>query len=515
MQACPPSAGRQRRPEDIKREIVLSVRARYPILWLLSWEEGRVRRLLREVAGEMEKKIFFWRSSKGFDGEDPRLKALKKPISAIEFVATSPERAIFVFEDFHPFLDDHQIVRALRDAAESLRKSFKTLVLVSADLKIPTELQKDITVFDIPLPDQDELSRLLSSFLASLSTRKDLKLDLSSDLFERIVKASLGLTENEAENVFAKALVRDRRFTEADLPLIIAEKRQIIRKTGLLEYYDLTESMEGVGGLDNLKKWLLRRREAFSERARDYGLPQPKGLLLLGVQGCGKSLSAKAIASLWKLPLLRLDVGNVFASYIGASEANMRRAIKIAESLSPTVLWLDEIEKAFAGTLGSGVSDAGTTQRVFATFLTWLQEKTKPVFVIATANRIKALPPELMRKGRFDEIFFIDLPADAERREIFQIHLRRRGRKPEAYDLNKLAQKSVGFSGAEIEEAVISAMYAAFPENRDFTTRDILEVLGETVPLATTAREETTALRQWAHDRARPASSLETPSSEP
>jgi SpoVK/Ycf46/Vps4 family AAA+-type ATPase len=287
--------------------------------------------------------------------------------------------------------------------------------------------------------------------------------------------------------------------------LILEEKKRVIRKSGILEYHDAQQNLSDVGGLEHLKEWIRKRSVAFSEQARSFGLPPPKGVLLLGVQGCGKSLSAKAISQVWNLPLLRLDMGRIFSSLVGSSEENMRRAISTAESVAPAILWIDEIEKAFAGTRG-GDSDAGTSSRVFGTFLTWLQEKSAPVFVIATANNIATLPPELLRKGRLDEIFFVDLPTPEERKEIFRIHLRQRRRAPEAVDLDALAAASEGFSGSEIEQAVVAALYDAFDHGRDLTTDDLLKATTASIPLSKTMKEEIDRLRRWAGDRARNAS---------
>ena len=274
----------------------------------------------------------------------------------------------------------------------------------------------------------------------------------------------------------------------------------------MLDYFDAAESMADVGGLSRLKAWLEGRRDAFSEAARDFGLPQPKGLLLLGVQGCGKSLVAKAVANLWQLPLLRLDVGSLFSMYVGSTEANMRKAIKIAETISPAVLWLDEIEKGLAGLESSGAVDAGVTARIFSSFLLWMQEKTAPVFVVATANDVRRLPPELLRKGRFDEIFFVDLPSQSEKEQIFGIHLTKRRRDPGRFDIRELASAAEGFSGAEIEGAVVSALYKAFAANLELSQQDLAEAVSETIPLSRTMSENIGALRQWASTRARPAS---------
>jgi AAA+ superfamily predicted ATPase len=493
---------------DVKEELELMIRSRYPIIYLITWEEMRVKRFIQNISSSLKKQLYSWSISSGMESNGRTVDETKTAETALDFIEKSSDNAIFILKDFHPFLKEEMTlaIRRLRDLSVRLKRSYKTIIIISPILTIPPELEKEISVLDFPLPPLTELSDLLKAMLRSVETSRKVVINATPDILERAVKAALGLTENEAENVFAKALVSSASFDEKDIPLIIAEKKQIIRKTGLLEYFDLTETIKDVGGLENLKKWLGERSYAFSERAREYGLPQPKGLLLLGVQGCGKSLISKTVASLWQLPLLRLDVGQMFNSYIGASESNMRKAIKIAESIAPVVLWLDEVEKGFGGVSGSGASDAGTTARVFATFLTWLQEKTSPVFVVATANNIETLPPELVRKGRFDDIFFVDLPDSEERKEIFRIHLRKRGRAPEAFDIESLSAATDGFSGAEIEQAVIDALYRVFPEGRDINTKDIGSVISETVPLSRTMAEEITRLREWAKDRARPAS---------
>ena len=344
------------------------------------------------------------------------------------------------------------------------------------------------------------------NIIAPLKRANKITATLEPQLIEKVTNASLGLTESEAENLYAKLVVRDRSFDASDLPFVVSEKKKLIRKSGLLEYYDFSESIDSVGGLDKLKTWLKQRGLAFSQQARDFGLPAPKGVLLLGVQGCGKSLAAKATATLWNLPLLKLDVGQIFDSYIGSSEHNMREAIKMAEVLSPNILWLDEIDKAFAGVGARHTADSGTSARVFGTFLTWMQEKTVPVFVIATANNIDSLPPELLRKGRFDEIFFIDLPVASERQSIFTVQLRKRGRRPEQFDIPRFCERTEGFTGAEIEQLIIAGLYRAFAENRELQNADILFEINETVPLSVTYQEHIEALRAWATPRARSAS---------
>jgi SpoVK/Ycf46/Vps4 family AAA+-type ATPase len=335
---------------------------------------------------------------------------------------------------------------------------------------------------------------------------KRVRVDLDDAGRERLLQAALGLTLGEAENVFAKIIVKDERLSADDVNEVFAEKQQIIRKSGLLEYCATSETFSNVGGMAVLKDWLNKRSLAFSQEARDFGLPAPKGILMLGVQGCGKSLCAKAVSTQWQLPLLRFDMGRMFGSLMGSSEENVRRAISVAESVAPAVLWVDEIDKAFAGSQGSGLTDGGTTARVFGTFLTWLSEKTAPVFVVATANDISHLPPELLRKGRLDEIFFVDLPDRDERAEIFGIHVQKRGRDIASFDLQGLADASKDFSGAEIEEAINSALYDAFYDKVELTTGHVLQALAETVPLARTMDEQISQLRDWAEGRARNAS---------
>ncbi len=492
--------------DNLKLQLSLSIRARYPLIYLVTSEETRAEETLEEVGRTVGKEVITWTCSKGFQPPQGDAKKSTQPEEALKYIDASDKKAVFVLKDFHPYLEEQKILRLMRDLVRNLKRSYKTVFLVSPVLKIPPELEKDITVHDMPLPDADELGEVLNNLLEPYRKSQRVKVELTRDLQEKVVQATLGLTRNEAENVYAKALITDRKFSKDDLPRIINEKRQLIRKSGILDFIGLSTTLSNVGGLSKLKEWLKERGGAFSNKAREYGLPEPKGLLMLGVQGCGKSLAAKAIASEWNLPLLRLDVGQIFDSYIGNSEANMRKAIALAEAMSPTVLWLDEIEKGFSGLKGSGGGDSGVTLRVFGTFLTWMQEKVKPVFVIATANDIESLPPELLRKGRFDEIFFIDLPTAVERKMIFEIHFGLKKRDHNKYDVAHLAKEADQFSGAEIEQAILSAMYRAFAENREFTTEDVLLSIKETVPLAVTASEKITHLRQWAHQRARPSS---------
>jgi len=493
------------------RELDTLVRARYPLIYLVSWEEQRLDAILDELARRHGKGLLSWSVTRGLrrvgGARTAGAEGAREPMEALAAIEKLADPSLVVLKDFHPYLNDPTVIRGLRELSQSLKTTYTTVILLSPVLQIPVELEKELTVLDVPLPTHDELYALLKEIAEVVVRGKRASVSLKREDADLIAKAAQGLTLSEAENAFAKAIASDSRLGKEDIGLILDEKRQVIRKSGLLEYYSTEEQFGNVGGLENLKTWLSRRGTAFSEPARRFGLPEPKGLLLLGVQGCGKSLTAKAIASSWKMPLLRLDMGRIFSGLVGSSEENLRRAIRVAESVAPAVLWTDEIEKGLSGSGSSGFSDGGVTARVFGAMLTWLQEKTAPVFVVATANRIDLLPPELLRKGRFDEIFFIDLPALAEREEIFRIHVGRRGRKPEDFDLRALAASAEGFSGAEIEQVVVAALYDAFAEGKELEQRHLERAVAETFPLATTMREDIQKLREWAKTRTRPASS--------
>ena len=510
----------RRQAMNFAREIETLIRARYPLLYIVSAEEARVQELVVDIAQRRQKRVFEWSVSTGvvpagtsIQSQKHRNAPTRDPLLALDQVIDQVEPALFVFKDFHPFLakSSHAVVRKLKEIALQLKNSFKTIILVSPVLEIPVELEKEITVLNFPLPAREDLSTLLDKIVEDLKQVKQVKIELDDPGRERLLQAALGLTLGEAENVFAKIIVKDGRLSGEDVNEVLAEKQQIIRKSGLLEYYATNETFSHVGGLAVLKEWLQKRAVAFSAEAHAFGLPAPKGILMLGVQGCGKSLCAKAVSCLWQLPLLRFDMGRMFGSLVGSSEENVRRAIAVAESVAPAILWVDEIDKAFAGAQGSGVSDGGTTARVFGTFLTWLSEKTAPVFVVATANDISQLPPELLRKGRFDEIFFVDLPRADERREIFGIHLAKRGRDAGQFDLEALIAASESFSGAEIEQAIISALYDAFYARNELTAEHVLEALCQAVPLARTMDEHIDRLRKWAVGRARHASAVRAP----
>jgi SpoVK/Ycf46/Vps4 family AAA+-type ATPase len=497
--------------ETIRRssrgEIEDLIRARYSLIWVTSPEETRVEEALKKLCVEREMRLEVWSITEGFkvlaNGQGSR--DVKDPMKAIDHVIRGEGRALYVLRDFHPFLKEPAVVRRLRDAATELRKSKKSLIVLSPVTKIPPELEKSVSaIVDWELPNRQEVEAIARRLLPNAPPATQQLVESDPTYLERVVEAALGLTAVEAENVFAKAMVRTHTF---DLETILEEKKQIIRKSGMLEYYEHREEFTDVGGMDVLKDWLVKRRNAFSSRARDFGLPVPKGILLIGVPGTGKSLTAKAVGALWGMPLLRLDVGKIFGGLVGSSEENIRNVIKTAEAVAPAVLWIDELEKGFSGTQSSGQTDGGTTSRVFGTFITWLQEKTTPVFVIATANNVSALPPELLRKGRFDEIFFCDLPDRDDRRSIIDIHIRKKKRDPGQFDMDRLIDSTLDFSGAEIEQAVVASLYDAFDTGNDLSSDGLLATLKEIVPLAVTMREKIDEMREWARSRARLASS--------
>jgi AAA+ superfamily predicted ATPase len=501
-------------------QLELLIRSRYPIVYVLTWEEGRVEQHLLDIANRRNKQLYCWSVTTGLcragsAQSSGRAKGVSDPVEALDNVIEHKEAAIYLFKDLHPFVKDSPsniaVIRKLREVAQALSNSYKTLVITSPVMECAPELQKDITVLDYPLPGIKDLHALYNRICQDVSANGKVKLCQDTKDLEQLLRAAIGLTLQEAENVFAKTIVAEGKLSGESISAIFSEKQQIIRKSGLLEYYDSIANVSDIGGLDNLKEWLKKRSLAFSEGARSFGLPAPKGVLLIGVQGCGKSLCAKAVSRLWNMPLLRFDMGRMFSSLVGSSEENIRRAIAVAESIAPVVLWADEIDKAFSGSQGSAMTDGGTTARVMSTFLTWLNEKQKAVFVMATANDISQLPPELLRKGRLDEIFFVDLPSLTERRQIFQIHIAKRRRDPAKFDLDRLAEASDGFSGAEIEEAIISALYDVFYLDKEMETSDVLKSIAETVPLSKTMSEKISALRAWADGRSRLASRPDQP----
>ena len=506
-------------------------KARFPILYIESYEEQRVIAEVAAVAKDSAswmptpRAVWTWSATEGLVQPDgtPR-KGTLKPEDALDVALSVEQPSVFIFRDLHAAHGSADrpgsptVIRRLRDVAAAFKwgRVARVLILVSPTLSIPLELEKDITIVDFPLPTEAEIRAVLDSMIEANASSGRIRVDLDELGRERFAKAALGLTLHEAENAFARAMVNDSVLDLNDLDVVHEEKRQTIRKSGVLEFVDTTVSLDDVGGLENLKRWLLKRNRSWLAEAAAYGLPAPRGVLITGVPGCGKSLTAKAVAATWGLPLLRFDIGRVFAGLVGSSEQNMRTAIRTAEALAPCVLWVDEIEKGLIAA-GASVGDSGTSARVFSTFLTWLQEKTKPVFVIATANDFEGLPPELLRKGRFDEIFFVDLPTRAERASIWAVHIAKRLRHaPVAGELElddvllkELAELSEGYSGAEIEQAVISGLYDAFAERRPLRKDDLVRALMNMVPLSVTQAERINAIRAWADTRAVAATAAE------
>ena len=492
----------------MKEELNILIQAQYPLIYLVTSEEERAEQAIAKIAQDNDehRRVFIWTVTHGVvEYGQPRQITQHNTVSpeaAIEWAVRQKEPGIYIFKDLHPFVDSPPVTRWLRDAVANFKGTEKTILMMSPVQQVPIELEKDVVVLDFSLPDMNELGQVLGKQLEKTRGRKP-----NSDVKERLLRAALGLTKDEAEKVYRKAHVKAGRLTESEIEIVLSEKKQLIRRNGILEYLEEDETIDSVGGLEELKRWLRQRSNAFSERAREYALPQPKGMLILGVPGCGKSLIAKTTSRLWSLPILRLDMGRIYdGSMVGKSEANLRNALKTAESISPVILFIDELDKAFAGGVGSADSDGGTSSRIFGSFLTWMQEKTSPVFVMATANRLEKLPGEFLRKGRFDEIFFVDLPIPGEREDIFKIHLGKRRPEIDRFDLEQLAKVSDGFSGAEIEQAIIAAMYEAFAQDREFTQLDIIAAIKSTMPLSRTMTEQVTALRDWANQRARPAS---------
>ncbi|MFG2060402.1 AAA family ATPase [Micromonospora sp. NPDC048871] len=503
------------------------LRARFPILYVESPEEQRVIAEVCAIAQDASlvrtpRAVWTWSVTTGLVAPDGTSRQGTTDCeAALDAALRIDQPSVLIFKDLHPALGadgrpgNPGLIRRLRDLVAAFKSGPvpRTLLLVSPVLHIPAELDKEVTIVDFPLPTEAEIRQVLDGMIAANSASGRIQMMLDERGRERLAKAALGLTLHEAENAFARAMVNDGMLDGQDLEVVHEEKRQTVRKSGLLEFVDADVNLDDVGGLENLKRWLAKRDGSWLAEAAAYGLPAPRGVLITGVPGCGKSLTAKAIAAAWGLPLLRLDIGRVFAGLVGSSEQNMRTAIRTAEASAPCVLWIDEIEKGFAG----GTGDSGTSTRVFGSFLTWMQEKKQSVFVIATANNIEALPAELLRKGRFDEIFFVDLPTRAERASIWRVHLARRLRNPAVAGeltlddplLAELAGLSEGYSGAEIEQAVVGGLFDAFSERRPLRSDDLVQSVVSMVPLSVTQAERIDALRNWADTRAVAATAAE------
>lgn len=504
--------------EAIYSKIKDMLKAYYPVLYLTSYEYDRTKQKIEGIVNILRSenknlRLFNWNCVDGLrlidgvtqspvqnrDGEE-----IIEPEETLKYILNDRESSkdIFVLEDFNNYIEEENVKYYIRSIAEKARHTNSHAIVLSAVYKLPIELEKYVTVLNIPLPDRGDMEKTLGV------VERQCKINLTLEMRNRMVDAALGMTSMEADLAFCLAAVKDDLGPNAPYT-VSSEKEQIIKKSGILDYFPKNESLKDVGGMEILKDWLFKRQKAYEKKARDFGLQEPKGLLLLGVPGCGKSLTAKSIASFWNMPLLRLDIGKVYQGLVGSSEDNIRKAIATAEAVAPCVLWIDEIEKGLNGVQSSGSTDGGVTSRIFSTILTWMQEKTSPVFVVATANNINLLPPELLRKGRFDEIFFVDLPNPKERENIFAIHLKKKGQDPSQYPIEMLGKKTEGFNGAEIEECIKEAMFAAYveaPDNPKLLSKHLVDAISKTVPLSTTMREQIAALRNWAVTRAKNAS---------
>ncbi len=504
-------------------KLIINIQSSAAINQIISHETLRVRAACSQVAGALHRDLFIWNNPQGLrqfkDGcwnDCNDCNDRESPHEVLEWLtghSQNEERNDFILllEDFHHYLTnmDHALISRLRAFAIAIatREISGCSVVLSQPIPLlPPELEKDIQVLEMPLPNVDDLRKIM------IQAKQRYELD-DRDYQDSpsLIEAALGLSTSEAQLAFSKAACQFKRLSENEISFIVKEKEQVIRKSGHLEYFHPKATLDDIGGLDNLKSWLRRRRQAFTSDAREFGLETPRGVLLLGLPGTGKSLAAKAVANAWQLPLLRLDMGKIYGGIVGQSEANMRSALQMAEALSPSILWVDEIEKGLSGIQSSGSTDGGTTARVLGSFLTWMQEKEKPVFVVATANHIAQLPPELLRKGRVDEIFFVDLPVQQDRKEILSIHLKRRDRLDDFSDddLTELAMVSKGFTGAELEEAVKEAMFLAFDKGHQLNKDDILTAIHTTTPLSQTMEEMIGKTREWAKGRAVAASSSE------
>lgn len=499
--------------QDIIQELDLMLRARYPIIYIVAVEEEPVQKVLQEVVKKTKssRELLYWDTVRGWSDNSKDKASLMGALNRIVLCQETNKNntkdedgTIFVLYDLHGTLKNPETdknapaIRQLKNLSSSLKTSRQSIIIVSHRLEIPPELSEEITVLDFPLPSFEEIDYLVSQ----LVTPNQLKLEGLAK--EQFLKACQGLSRARIRRVLAKALADKKEVNETDIDAVLEEKKQTIRQMGILEFSPASDSLKMVGGLENLKQWVRMRKDSFSEEARSYGIPTPKGLLLVGIQGTGKSISAKTIAHEWRVPLLRLDTGRLFGGIVGESENRVRQMIQLSEAMSPCVLWIDEIDKAF-GSITTGISgDSGTSERVFGSLITWMQEKTKPVFIVATANNVQILPAELLRKGRFDEIFFINLPTEKERKAIFKVHLQKvRGSRLQDFNLDLLARYSENFSGAEIQQAIIDGMHLAFGQGevgkrRDFSTQDIIAALEETVPLSAIASHQIEALKRWA-----------------
>ncbi len=492
---------------DALRTLEILITSRTPFIAIETLEEDRVEQALERVAQRLNIPLFVWTMTRGLRraGALEPLYDTKEPLKALRNLSDLPNAGIYLMKDLYRSLGDAAVVRTLQDLARAFSHDRRAIVLTAPRVELPSELATLASLVKLELPTEEDLRALAQEVFGTLSRQHRLGPPPDPDVLDKIATALRGLTLFEAERALTRAVLDDLTLGPRDIEVIAQMKKEILSRDRVLDCVPQKEGLDDVGGLRGLKAWLEKRRDALTPEAKKFGVEAPRGILLLGVQGCGKSLAAKAVAKTWSLPLLRLEPGRLFDKFIGESEKNLDRALATAERMAPCVLMIDEIEKGFASVVSSD-SDGGLSRRILGRLLGWMQEREAPVFLVATCNQITALPPELMRKGRFDEIFFIDLPGLDERRQIFAIHLTRRHRDPKSFDLDALAAAAEGFSGAEVEQAVVAALYTAFARRAELTTEDILEEIKATRPLSVTRAEEIDALREWAKGRTVPAS---------
>ena len=503
------------------------IRAGYSVLYLQTTEESRA--ILDIVAGvkklgenRTKRQIKTWSCTEGLaepgqnQGGDP---VHDDPVEALESLLPQDKPTVYIFRDLAPFFQVPKVRRLIRDLSTRFKQEQRTLIIIGAECQLPPDLERDIVLIEYQLPTKEELRVVFTKIYEPLKKKK--QLSINEEEQDRIVEAALGLTTIEAENAMAKSIIehidmptKDRKDNPISR-LLMREKALTVKKSGILEYSEASEKTDDIGGLDNLKKWLdVRVRNAFTQKARDFGLPTPKGIVLVGPPGTGKSLTAKAASNLLQIPLIRFDVGKVLEGLVGSSERNMRNALATIDAVGNCIVFIDEMEKSWAGAGGSGENDSGTTRRIFGTFLTWMQEKKSASFIIATINDVSAIPAEMLRKGRFDEIFFVDLPTKRERKEIFKIQIAKHKRNPNKFALDDLAKKTSGFSGAEIEQVVIDGLYTAFHRNDELQYDYLWSAIERTVPLSKSRSDQIKMMTKWAKVHAVPASSEETTDAE-
>ena len=478
-----------------------------------NWTHNQVRTALTPGGAEAARLARAMVASVGADTSAAAASAIyntREPAQALANMESMTVEAVFILKDFHRHMDDPVVVRRLRDVGQKFATNRRTVIITAPEIAVPAELTTLVEYFDLPLPDRERLHEIIHDTFTRLSKTYTLKLQLDAAGVDAMSANLRGLTEEEADRAISQALVTRYALCAESVTDVLEAKKQLLRHSGMLEFIEASDNMAAVGGLENLKHWLGQRRGAWEDAAREFGLEPPRGMIILGVQGCGKSLCARAVAGEWKLPLVKFDTSAVYDKYIGETEKRIRKVFQVAEGLAPCVLWIDELEKVFAGSgPDSASADAGVSSRLLASFLSWMQDRKAPVFVAATCNNVTVLPPELIRKGRFDELFFVDLPNQTERKQIFAIQLAKRKRNPEEFDLEKVASAARGYSGAEIDAAVQGALYAAYSEKKALSTQLLVDALAQTVPLSTTRAEEIDALREWAKTRAVPASAGE------